>query len=123
MSIADDDFDPIHPATLVFPPDKSDCDPDLDLDSLIYYMKEDEKYSEIQMNPRAAFLPSRPALIKLIKIMASRLHLSQRTYFLAIHYMDDVMTGLAFPKSRLHLAALCCLFLAGNELAACQCEY
>jgi len=73
----------------------------------------DENYSQIIPNPKAAFLTGRDKFIEIIKEMCKKFELSDRTFFLAICYMDDLLSHLAFPKSRLHLAILCCLLLAG----------
>ncbi len=84
-----------------------------DIELFLAAFKDDESYSQITPNPKAAFLPSRVELIPLIKNWCKKLSLTDRTYFLAIHYMDDIMSYLAFPKTRVHLAVLCCILLAG----------
>ena len=98
-----------------YPASSFSLDFDLPNDSklLLATLKDDEAYSQIKLNPKASFLPYRVPLIDLIRTWCKKFSFSDRTYFLSIHYMDDVMSNLAFPKTRIHLAALCCLLLAG----------
>lgn len=81
----------------------------------LFRLKEDERYSRISVNLKACFLPDRPSLIVLLNQWREKFAVAERTYFLSIHLMDDVMSHLAFPHTRLHLGALCCFLLACNS--------
>ncbi len=81
-------------------------------------LREDEENGEMSARSRKGWATDRGDLLETIKTIAEGLKVGERVYFLAIEYLDDVLSRLAFPKSRRQLAAMCCLYLAGMTLCS-----
>ncbi len=78
-------------------------------------MRESESESSItHMNHLAAFLPYRPYLRKTVRILVHKARLSTQVYFLALNYIDEMLSRALAPKNELILAATCALYLAGT---------
>lgn len=80
----------------------------------VFAMREDEQYSQVKPNEKAGFLPIRTELIALLQSAVQRTKIGRHAYFLALNYMDDVLSRMPVPAKLYRLVAVCCLFLAGT---------
>ena len=60
----------------------------------------------------AQYLLRRPDLIKNISIISNKLNFATQSFYLAIHYLDIILSN-TIVDLKIELIALCCIILAG----------